>query len=506
MPLNNISFNLGKGGLGRPLPGEDHISGLLFYSGSLPSGFSSSARIRQFASVADAEAAGILKDYSDGTSATATYLITALGGASDSIKITVNEPLGVVTTLCNYSKVAGDSTIALLGASIAAAINAGTSTHGYVASFTTATLTITAPKRLGAALNSNSPLVVTITGTIAGTITQFTGGVGSKLAVMWYHISEFFRQNAQGILFVGIYAVPGSYTFTEITTMQQFANGKIRQIGVYKDSAAFTTADITAIHNVCATNVANHQEIVALYGADISAVSDLTTLSDCSALTAFYCTPVIGQDGAGFGAFLYANYGKSITVLGAAIGALSAAKVSHSIAWVGRFNMSDGTELDVPAIANGTTLTNATISQTLLNQIQDKAYLFLRKFTGISGSYFNENRTSVVSSSPYAYITDNRVMQKATRSVYLNVLPALNSPITLNSDGTLSDEAIAYFTGLSETGLNQMVRDGELSAFAVSINASQSVASTGKLTINISLVEIATGRNIEVNIGFNVSI
>jgi hypothetical protein len=51
MSLPNITFVKGNGGLGRPLAGQDHFSGLIFYSGAFPSGFSSSNRIKNFLSV-----------------------------------------------------------------------------------------------------------------------------------------------------------------------------------------------------------------------------------------------------------------------------------------------------------------------------------------------------------------------------------------------------------------------------------------------------------------------
>lgn len=506
MALNNVSFVLGQGGSGRPLPGSDHISGLLFYSGSLPSGFSSANRIKQFFSVQDAENAGIAKDYSDATAATATYLITTAGATGDVIKITVTEPFSNVVTLCTYTKVAGDSSIALLGASIAAAINAGTSVHGYTASFLTATLTVTAPKKLGIFLNSGSPMVVTITGTIAGTLTQFTGGAASKLAVMHYHISEYFRLQPQGNLYVGIFAVPSPYTFTEITTMQNFANGTIRQIGVYKDGAAFASSDLTTIHNICAANVAAHKELIALYAADLTATSDISTLTDLRTLSANYVSAVIGQDGAALGAYLYATYGKSITTLGATLGAVSKAKVSQSIAWVANFNISDGSECDVLAFANGVLFSNSSVTDILLSTLQDYRYIFLRKFVGVSGSFFNENSTAINTSSDYAYIADNRTIQKATRGIYSNLVTDLNSPITLNADGTLSDEAVAYFTSKAEAPLLQMIRDGELSGQKVTIDTKQNILSTGILYINVAVVQIATGRNIVVNIGYQLSV
>ena len=153
MALNDIIFVKGQGGLGRPLAGEDFISGFLFYTANLPSGFSSTNRIKQLFSISDAEAAGIKADYSDGTSAQASYLITTLGATGDTINLKVTEANNVIINLGTYTKVTGDSSIALLGANIAALINAGTVSHGYTASFTTATLTIVAPKRNGIFLN-----------------------------------------------------------------------------------------------------------------------------------------------------------------------------------------------------------------------------------------------------------------------------------------------------------------------------------------------------------------
>lgn len=508
MSLNNISFNLGQGGLGRALPGEDHISGLLFYSATLPAGFTVNNRVRQFFSLADAEAAGIVGTFADETKATATFTVTAVGANGDKLELKVNDMLGAVVSLGIYTKSAAEATTTLAAAAIAAVINAGTTVHGFTAVAAVAVVTITAKAGMGIFLNTGTPLTATYSAgaTLAGTIVQFTGGVASKYAVWHYHISEFFRLQPKGVLFVGIYAVPGSYTFTEITTMQNFANGKIRQIGVFKDGAAFASGDITLIHGVCAANVAAHKEIVALYAADIAAVADISTIADLATLTANYCSAIIGQDGAAKGARLYLSTGKSVTVLGATLGAIAKAKVSHSIAWVAQFNISNGVECDVLAFANGVLFSNSSVTDSLLDTIDNRRYVFLRKFVGISGSYFNENSTSIALSSDYAYISDNRTIQKATRGIYASVLPALNSPITLKSDGTLSDEAAAYFEGLAGTALDEMVRNGELSGYAANVNTVQNVLSTGILTINVTLVQIGTARNIVVNVGYNVTI
>lgn len=519
MALGDITFIKGQGGLGRPLQGEDYISGLLFYTanGNLPSGWTTSARIRQLFSVADAENAGILDDYSDATAATGTYLITTAGSTGDTINIKVTTAARVINNnvasigtsivdLGTYTKVAGDSTIALLGASIAAFINANTYIHGFTASFTTATLTITAPKSQGTYLNIGTNLVVTTTGIMAGTTTQFSGGTQSLQAIWHYHIAEYFRMQPKGQLYVGFYAVPGTYAFTEITTMQQYAQGKIRQIGVYKDSAsAYASGDLTLIHNEIVTNCdANHMPLSALYAADLSSTSDLSTLTNLNTLSAFKASAVISQDGAGLGGFLYATHKKSITSLGAHLGAVSFAAVSDSIEWIQKFNFSNGYELDVPAFANGVLVGGSTPS--FINAIDNLRYLFLVKRVGNAGTFANHSYTAIAASSDYAYIENNRTIDKATRGIYASVLPFLGGPLVLNSDGTLTDETIAYVTSLAEVNLAQMVRDVELSDYQVLIDSAQDVLTTNTLTISVELLPIGVARNITVKIGFVVAL
>lgn len=518
MALGDIVFVKGQGGLGRPLAGEDYISGLLYYTanGNLPSGFTTSNRIKKLFSSADAETAGIKKDYSDATAAVAKVVLGGTGATGDTINLTVTEINSVAVNLGTYTRVSGDSTLALLGASLAAFINAGTVTHGYSATFDTLTLLLTMPKKLGLFPNTGSPLVATVvsSGTpLTATVTQPTGsgstvlGVASKLAIWRYHIDEFFRLQPKGVLYVGFYAVPTTYSFTEITLIQNFADGKIRQLGVFLGSEchAFTIGDVTAINTEVVANCdANHKLLSVLYAADLSGTADLTTLTDLNTLTANKVSVVIAQDGAGLGQYLYKGTGKSITTLGALLGAVAFASVSDCIEWVGKFNISNGTECDTPAFANGDLVSAK--AQSYLTSLQANRYIFLLKYTGQAGSYFNDSHTAIIITSDYAYIENNRTIDKAIRGVYSSMIPALGSPLLLNADGTLSDTTIAYFTSLAELNLTQMQRDNELSAKSVTIDPAQDVLSTSVLVVAVELVPVGVARSIQVNIGFTVAV
>jgi hypothetical protein len=512
MNLPNITFIKGQGGLGRPLPGQDYVSGLLFYTGTLPSGFTSGTRVKALYSVADAEALGILDTYADATAATATYEITTLGATGDIFKLTVadiNEENGAAQTqtLVQYTKVAGDTTIAILGASITAAINALTVSTGYSASFATATITITAPKKLGIYLNTGTPYAVAITGTIAGTLVQnVVAGAASLLAIYHYHVSEFFRIMPKGVLYIGFYAVPSPYTFDEITLMQQYADGAIRQIGIYKNGAAYATADLTAINTVCVTNDGNKKPLSALYAADLMGTSDISTLADLSTFSNNKVSALIAQDGGGYGYFLSLTYAKSITALGAALATVALSKVSESIAWVGQFNVSNGTELEVLAFSNGKLFSDTSVTDSLLEALNLKRFIFLRKFVGRSGSYWNDSHTAIVQTSDYAYIENNRTIDKATRLLYTAYLPSLNGPIQLNADGTISDNTVTALENIGDVALDQMLRDAEISAKSVTIDPMQDVLATSTLVVAVTLVINGVARQINIPIGFKPSI
>lgn len=502
--MNNITFVKGQGGLGRPLAGSDYISGLLFYTSTLPSGFSSTNRIKQFFSISDAVAAGIKNDYSDETQAIGVYTVSNIGANGDSITLNFAEPSKNVV-LGSYVKVTADTTVTAVATSLVAAINALTYSHGYSATNTAGAISITARKGLGVYPNTGTPLTATIVGTIAGSVTTaFAGGVASKLAVWYYHISEYFRIQPKGNLFVGMYAVPSTYDFAEVQAMQTdvLVNGSIRQIGVYVDASNYVASMTTSLQAQAAALDVLKMPLSIILGANILAATDITSLTDLSAYSNNKVSVVISQDNGGQGLALWKASGKSITTLGATLGAVSLSAVNEDIAWVGKFNLSNGVELESVGFCNGA----SGLSSSALDAIDLKRYIFLRKFPNVAGSFFNDSHTAIIKSSDYAYIENNRVIDKAIRGVDTALTPSLNSPLLLNANGTLANSTIAYLESQAVVVTNDMVRNGEASAIGVLINPNQNVASTSKVIVTINIVPVGVARNIQVNIGFKTSL
>lgn len=523
MSLPTITFQEGTGGLGRALPNNDHISALLFYTGTLPSGFATTSvatRCKALYSVDDAVTAGILKDYSDATSAVGIYTFTNAGATGDIVELKVADialATGAAqsTSLGAYTRLSTDTTVTLLAASYAAYINAGTQTHGYTATSNVGAVTITAPKRLGAYLNNLTSISATITGTIAGTITQqfgtgsggATAGVASPMIQIYYHIAEFFRMQPKGKLWVGFFAVPGTYTYTEITDMQTNAGGEIRQIGVYKNGT-WSSGDLATINTICQTNKTNYQPLQAIYAANLQATTDITTISDLSTGTSNNVMNLISQDGGGWGNFIYKTNGtsgiKSITNLGTALGSVALRKVSESIGWVSQNNVSSGTENETPGFSNGQLV--SALSKNALDALDTKRHVFNIKYQGVSGTYWNGGHMAVAPSSDYAYMENNRTICKAERLLYAAYVYYLNSPISFNTNGTLKDTTIAQFETVGDQALTQMVRDGELSDRKCTVSASQNVLATNTLIVTVQLVANGVARNITIPIGFKPSI
>lgn len=493
--LPEVIIKKGEGGLGRPLEGEDYISALCFFSSTLPSGFTTNDRIKWLYSLQDAEKLGIKGDYSSETKATGKIQVTAVGTVGDKIDVKINGvSLGVYTTIT------GD-TVNTIAAAIAFMINGGFDVHGYRATVLTDTVTIIAAAGLG--INANSyTIVTTITGTVTTTITAFTLGANDPYVVFWYHISEFFRMNPKGVLAVGIFAVPGSYTFSEIATMNVFANGKIRQIGVYVTSATLTTAQINSLQAAAVVEDSFNRPLSIIYGVDfvgtaLSALPDLRTLS-CPKVSV-----VIGQDGAARGKALATYTSKSITTLGATLGTVSSAKVSENIGWVDKFNLSN-VELDTAAFGNGVAYKGLAVS--LLDTLHNFGYIFLRKFNEREGTFFNYSTTATISTSDYYTIENNRTIDKAVRSLRTVYIPQLNSPLFVRTDGKLRMDTLAYLRMIGNGALQGMLNNEEVSAFEVAIDPNQNVLSTSKLVVTVRIIPVGVAKTIEVNLSYTVKL
>lgn len=315
----------------------------------------------------------------------------------------------------------------------------------------------------------------------------------------YYHVKEFFRMNPGATLWFGYKQFNSTDNFSQAIDLCRTADGKIRQLAVACPDLDFATGDIGKLQTIANTLENSDMPAVILYTANVTSLASLTY--DLRQLTAPKVSVVIGQDGGAEGAALYDAQSRSISCIGNALGCLSKASVHESIAWVGKFNAANG-ELDVPAFVDGSLYKDTATG--IIDTLNSRGYIFLRKLNGIGGTYYNDSHVCAsIANNDYAYIEANRTMDKAIRGVRTYLLPQLNGPVKVDAaTGKLDKPFITALETIAGRALEQMERDGELSGYKVVINPEQNVLSTGQLTVNIVNVPLGVMRSIIVKIGY----
>ncbi|WP_315543891.1 hypothetical protein [Capnocytophaga leadbetteri] len=147
---------------------------------------------------------------------------------------------------------------------------------------------------------------------------------------MHYHITEFFRINEGAKLYVqSVASADGNYT--EVKTLQAFAQGKPRQIAVcdFKTELSGLDNALSKLNTIGKELAKRITPVSLLYSFKLKA-EDIANLPDLHTKSAELVSVVIGQDGAGRGAYI-AQTTPAVGCIGAALGAISKASVHESI-------------------------------------------------------------------------------------------------------------------------------------------------------------------------------
>ncbi len=318
-----------------------------------------------------------------------------------------------------------------------------------------------------------------------------------------YHVREFFRMSPAGTLFLAVKA-GGNIEGEHIKTLQYYANGEIRQAGVF--SAAIDVAGYQAACTGSADAAGlfdEHQPLCVvatpakgeLALADFSD-EDLTLVAkgraNVSVLIGRDLDPELTEK-----CGTWSDYG----CIGTVLGALSSAMVHESIAWVQKFPLG----LKVPGFITGERVKE--VSNATLSLINDLRYLFVRTHVGDAGNYLNDSHTLDIPASDYANIENTRTIDKAVRGIRTNLLPNLNAPLYVDPQtGKLRPDTVAHLETVAGRALEDMEKAGELSGYRVEIDPEQNVLATSNLEIQIKNVPVGVMRKVLVKIGYTTKL
>lgn len=322
--------------------------------------------------------------------------------------------------------------------------------------------------------------------------------------VYHYQVSEFFRINPTGTLWIGFFGVPvGAPDFAEIGTMQAFAQGAINIFGIYaSDFRTYADSDVDAAGAEMDAIEALNQPAICLLAEDLSAVLDanIATLTDLRTKSEPDVAVLTHQDGdaSSTGAALFTSKGYSIQALGATMGATSKAAVQQSIGNPENFNLL-GTELLEPAFGNGTL--NKDLTTTVLSALIDRGYTIMRDYLpNLSGTYSERMPMAVALTSDYAFVENRRVVHKAQRLLVSAYLPKLNSNVFFNEDGTITDISLEALKDVGTTVIEAMQAAGNISQGEVIIDPAQDVLSTSTLEVSARILPVGVAQYITINI------
>ena len=326
-------------------------------------------------------------------------------------------------------------------------------------------------------------------------------GAAWEIRMLHYHLSEIYRLNPGISLYVGLFAKPtgGTYTFSEVKSLQNYAGGSLRQVAVWCGHKELDAGDLTALQGI-ATYLQEYDRPLSIgYAPKVASVTSLP--SSLAGAGKCNVSVIIGQAGKGVGAQLYADKGNtgkaSVSGLGVWLGITSKAAVHQSIASVEKFP----TGIDLPAFGDGTLLRD--LDTAIVENLDVSRYLFFVTYDGFADSYFNDSHTMDDAVSDYAYIENVRTMDKAVRGIRKALLPKLGGELYVNAEtGQLASYEVEYLTELANKPLEDMQKAGELSGMLVEIDPDQDVLSTSELEFVIKQVGVGVLRRIRCKIGF----
>lgn len=359
-------------------------------------------------------------------------------------------------------------------------------------------------------------------------ITAYSGDTEKDLlfGIPYYHINHFFGiQGSTGRLFI-MFADCG-VDWNAIEQMQRAAHGMINQLGVWTEQSLWKQTDpeaetysidlVTDLQSKAASLADENAPLSILLCANSAVIAtdeesvkkvELGKIPTC-VINARFVSVLLGQGlDADVSAMQLANQNLTpVGNIGAALGCIASASVQESFAWVNKFNLI-GYFPDIEMGFGDVTLNSeskltSTLKYSSLNKIQlddldDKGYIFLCKYSGLeSGVFFSKDQTC--SNGDYRTVARNRTIHKSRRAVRNALLPYVNSPLKVDpSTGYLSSAKITMFQNIVSDILTTMQNNEEISSFSVTIDKNQNVLKNDTLIIKYSLVPVGVASRIEV--------
>ena len=499
-----INIQITNGLLGGVLAGVDTQSGMVLTTAAYPIGVTAGNPIITGSSYQDFYNAGIVDDASDETRSTATLVFSATASSGSTIQFVIGSPYNSIA-VPTYTF---GSTMSASAAKTAYASFLSTNNAIYTAGFGitsgTNSVTLSAPVGQGAVMNGKS-ITQFGTYTLAGsTSATFSGGVDSTQAAAAWHIQRYFEQSPNSTLYVYVRLNSnGTTDFSEITTLQNLSEGNIKQFGYDLSYLVMNPdlSDFASLKVVLNGLETDKQGAPVIVGVNLTGQT-MANQPNYAALAARGITIVTSSPDAGEGSTIETRYSKILPVFSTLLGKVSSTNVGTSPAWVAQGDVSGNiTKFKFTTGEKYLALVSG------LSTMDSKNIVYLRKYPGLAGAYFNQSFNCAPLSDDYSSIERYKAITKVISLLNTVLTPAINSPVLIDdTTGKLFTSVVAYFEQICQAQLNGMSAANQISGGSVFVDPAQDVLATNTINVKVSVVPIGKASTINVTVGFAVKI
>lgn len=323
---------------------------------------------------------------------------------------------------------------------------------------------------------------------------------------VWKSIRDFYAQAGTGKeLWIMIVAKTTTMaticdkTSALLKKLLQDAEGKIKLVGITRvPDVSYTPVHAGQLDPDVAAAAAKLQELYVEMKSEYRPFQSLLDARDfqgtIGSLTDFRASNypsvhiVIGTDVSG----------SDNAAIGLALGRAAAVPVQRNI---GRVKSGD---LGVQAaFLTGQAVDTKTFAQGVIDSIHDKGYIFLRKFNGVNGYFFNDDPSAAPLTNDLSNLSRGRVIDKAIVLIYQAMVTEINDELALDVNGLMLASIAKSYQAKIKTSLDAtMTVNGEISSCRVVVDPKQNVLSTNKVNISAFIIPVGQAKEIEVTLAF----
>lgn len=334
-----------------------------------------------------------------------------------------------------------------------------------------------------------------------------------------HHIDRFFLRNESGILHLML--VAQAVTLTEMVDkdnaylaklLREKAGAIVQWAVALNPVVGYVPTLVTGLDEDVVNAIPKAQELIEAefaafrysdgfiegrsFNGTAAAALDLRTL-DAPGVSV-----VIGAD---------KNISEAVAIynayaaIGDVLGFCSAAAVSQNIGEQSQaFNLTNAAQEAFIRAGLSSNKPLSDYSDTDLDNLHDKGYIFADINSGEVGFWLNDSSTCVAISSDFAYKENRRTINKAIKLARKALNPRIKGRIYVDPEsGKIAPTDAKEFETLTKGAIRPMKEDGDISGgIDAYVDPEQNILATSQLNVELTFVPVAIGRKIKLTIGF----